>query len=61
MEVSYDPGIKLERTTEGKRSSKKRSQFRVRSADLERLYEQFVEVDVHSELESLKGTHNRTG
>lgn len=59
--VYYDPGIKLERTTEGKRSSKKRSQFRVRSADLERLYEQFVEVDVHSELESLKGTHNRTG
>lgn len=48
--VYYDPGIKLLQPTEGRTSSKKRSQFRVRSADLESLYDQFVEVDVISEL-----------
>lgn len=48
--VYYDPGIKLEQPTEGRQISKKRSQFRVRSADLEGLYEQFVELDVISEL-----------
>lgn len=51
--VYYDPGIKLEQPADGKSVSKKRSQFRVRSADLNGLYEHFAEVDVVSELADL--------
>lgn len=58
--VYYDPGIKLEQPTEGRQSSKKRSQFRVRSTDLEGLYEQFVEIDVVSELSGLNRELNLT-
>ncbi|MBH1364778.1 hypothetical protein I5T79_10835 [Stenotrophomonas maltophilia] len=46
--VYYDPGIKLEHPAEGRARSKKRSQFRVRSRDLEALYARFTETDVIS-------------
>lgn len=51
--VYYDPGIKFEHDTMGRASSKKRSQFRVRSTDLEGLYERFLEVDVTAQLSQL--------
>jgi hypothetical protein len=51
--VYYDPGIKLEHSTEGRSTSKKRSQFRVRSSDLAALYEKFESIDVIAELSRL--------
>jgi len=48
-DVYYDPGIKLEHSIQGRSRSKKRSQFRVKSGDLEALYARFAEVDVISE------------
>ncbi|HFF5967349.1 TPA: MvaI/BcnI family restriction endonuclease [Stenotrophomonas maltophilia] len=56
--VYYDPGVKLEQPPEGRSTSKKRSQFRVRSADLEWLYERFVEIDVNSELSDFNRQFN---
>lgn len=53
--VYYDPGIKLVQPAAGRSAAKKRSQFRVKSADLEGLYERFVEVDVIAELSNITG------
>lgn len=36
--VIYDPGIKLEDVSSGRASLKRRSQFRIRSADVGSLY-----------------------
>lgn len=44
--VWYDPGIKLEGASETKPKLKRRSQFRIRSADLTQLYAAFTEVPV---------------
>lgn len=52
-DVYYDPGIKYEQPTVGRPTGKRRSQFRVKSADLEALYERFLEVDVIAELSHL--------
>lgn len=56
--VYYDPGIKLERTSEGKLISKRRSQFRVRSLNLAALYERFLEVDVIAELSHITESYD---
>ncbi|HDS1218634.1 TPA: hypothetical protein QEG05_000539 [Stenotrophomonas maltophilia] len=53
--VYYDPGIKLVQPAEGRSTAKKRSQFRVKSANLAGLYERFLEVDVIAELSNLTG------
>lgn len=42
--VWYDPGIKLELASSGEPRLKRRSQFRIRSANLVRLYAQFEEI-----------------
>ncbi|WWW36389.1 MvaI/BcnI family restriction endonuclease [Stenotrophomonas rhizophila] len=52
--VYYDPGIKLERPAQGRPTAKRRSQFRVKSSDLEGLYERFTETDVLAELSHLE-------
>jgi len=44
--VYYDPGIKGEDFFTSKPKFKKRSQFRIKSSSLERLYEKFETVDV---------------
>ena len=44
--VYYDPGIKGEDFFTAKPKFKKRSQFRIKSSSLERLYEKFETVDV---------------
>lgn len=46
--VWYDPGIKLEGASEAKPKLKRRSQFRIRSSELNRLYAAFTEVPVLS-------------
>jgi hypothetical protein len=43
--VYYDPGIKVEGTGSDRRA-KRRSQFRIRSADLGRLYSQLEVLDL---------------
>ncbi len=43
--VYYDPGIKLEHATGGHPAIKRRSQFRIRSAELPRLYATMENVD----------------
>ncbi|MCI1112769.1 MvaI/BcnI restriction endonuclease family protein [Stenotrophomonas maltophilia] len=50
-QVYYDPGIKLERPEGGRATWKRRSQFRVKSSDLESLYESFRCVDVATEID----------
>ncbi len=40
-EIYYDPGIKIENTTSGRPKSKRRSQFRVKSTQLDGLYKKF--------------------
>lgn len=45
-DVYYDPGIKMEGMTSNKIKTKRRSQFRVKSNDLETLYESFNTVDI---------------
>ena len=42
----YDPGIKLENTSTDKAKSKKRSQFRVASKNINVLYESVETVEV---------------
>lgn len=44
--VWYDPGIKLEGASTPQPSLKRRSQFRIRSANLARMYAQFEEVSL---------------
>lgn len=48
-DVYYDPGIKLEKPEGGKPSWKKRSQFRIKSASLDQLYDSSREIDVEAE------------
>jgi hypothetical protein len=44
--VYYDPGIKLEGASTEHPSTKRRSQFRIKSGDLPALYASFAQVDV---------------
>lgn len=46
--VYYDPGIKLENATSSNPKPKKRSQFRIKSADVGELYKAFGTVDVRT-------------
>ena len=45
----YDPGIKLENASTDSPTTKRRSQFRIKSSDLEGLYREFRPVDVTTE------------
>jgi len=45
-DVYYDPGIKIENVSSANPKSKKRSQFRIRSAGISILYKKLEEVDV---------------
>lgn len=42
-DIYYDPGIKIEEASSGKRKIKRRSQFRVKSSNLDGLYSSFQE------------------
>lgn len=44
--IYYDPGIKLENISSDKPKSKRRSQFRIKFAHLQELYENWKEVDL---------------
>lgn len=44
--IYYDPGIKLEKASSSRPEAKRRSQFRIKSADLAALYESFTSVEV---------------
>jgi len=44
--IWYDPGIKLEDASTSSPRLKRRSQFRIRSANLDRLYRAFDEVSL---------------
>ena len=44
--IYYDPGIKLEKASSAKPTTKRRSQFRVKSGDLSSLYLKMESVDV---------------
>jgi hypothetical protein len=44
--VCYDPGIKVENSTGPSPALKRRSQFRIRSADLSSLYQRFETIDL---------------
>ena len=46
--IYYDPGIKLVGLSSAKPETKKRSQFRVKLKDLDRLYDSWEKVDVNS-------------
>jgi hypothetical protein len=46
-DVYYDPGIKLEKASTSKPDLKRRSQFRIRSGDMNDLYDGFAEVNIH--------------
>jgi hypothetical protein len=45
--IYYDPGIKLENAS-GKPTIKRRSQFRIKSGDIDSLYSQVTLFDLHS-------------
>lgn len=47
-EVYYDPGIKLENASSTRPAVKRRSQFRIQSGNLERLYNMFESVPLNS-------------
>jgi hypothetical protein len=44
--IYYDPGIKLENASSGKPTTKRRSQFRIKSGQIDALYGELVSVDV---------------
>lgn len=44
--IYYDPGIKLEKASSSRPESKRRSQFRIKSADLGTLYQSFTPANV---------------
>ena len=45
-DVYYDPGIKLEHASTAKPAIKRRSQFRIKSGDMDDLYDKFGSADV---------------
>lgn len=46
QDVYYDPGVKLEKASSGKPTTKRRSQFRIKVASLSILYHTWTEVDL---------------